>query len=267
MKTEVLERCPICESAEFREFNSAEWWRYVTCEDCGVLYLSERLVGSDLYSSYTGGWIKDLRRKLTYPFRKSSTFKNLPQSISRCESIIDDLERHITPPGRLLDVGCNKGYLLATGLCRGWEVYGMEIIPELPMVIKREFGLEENVFIGDIRRNHEYFDDGYFDIVTLIDMIEHFESPVEDLLRLNRIIRDGGYIYIQTPDFGSLLSRLFGPGWCAVNPREHLCLFNRKSISVLFNRTGFELIHLRSGIDPMIGNMVCVARKADRGQE
>ncbi|MEW5693585.1 MAG: class I SAM-dependent methyltransferase [Candidatus Hydrogenedentota bacterium] len=261
MESIVIENCPVCENKESEKYCEGDWWEYVKCKKCELLYLKKRLPTSKMYKSYSGGLLKEIRRKLTYPFRKSKTFKNLETSLARCEIIVDEIENFVYPPGKLLDIGCNKGYLIATSLCRGWDAYGIELIPELPMVIKREFCLENKIFIGDISRNHNYFEDNFFDCVSLIDMIEHFEKPVSDLNNLNRILKNNRILFIQTPDFNNILSKIYRSAWGGLNPCEHLCIYNINSIKYLLDKTNYKLIKLKSGIDKYCGNMVVIAEK------
>ncbi len=43
-----------------------------------------------------------------------------------------------------------------------------------------------------------------FDVVTLMDVIEHIPDPGDLVREVYRILQPGGVVYIVTPNFGSL---------------------------------------------------------------
>ena len=79
--------------------------------------------------------------------------------------------------GLLLDVGCGKGWFLETARERGWRVEGVELAPE--RLIRTMERVSTQVHVGSI------FDvelpSETFDLVTMYDVIEHLEAPLEAL--------------------------------------------------------------------------------------
>ena len=77
-----------------------------------------------------------------------------------------------------------------------------------------------------------------FDVVTAIDVIEHVEDPVEFAMCLRTITKPGGFVFLSTPDTGSLTARLMGRHWHHYN-RYHLSLFNMSTLGRLAEAAGF----------------------------
>ena len=59
---------------------------------------------------------------------------------------------------------------------------------------------------------------------------------------MNRLLKPGGLLAINTPDSGSALARMLGTKWHLVVPPEHLNLFHRKSLRRLIEETSFEIV-------------------------
>ena len=107
----------------------------------------------------------------------------------------------ILQPGKLskkqgiyLDVGCNKGFMLSVAIDRGWDVYGAEIVPELTIPFGNPYKqFRDHVFAGRFCDVRPYFSDDKFDLITAIDVIEHFEDLDTDFQGISEILKPGGY--------------------------------------------------------------------------
>jgi len=56
-------------------------------------------------------------------------------------------------------------------------------------------------------------DEDFFDIITMIDFIEHVGAPMSILVKASRLLRPGGQLVILTPNADSLSRRLMGLRW------------------------------------------------------
>ena len=91
----------------------------------------------------------------------------------------------------------------------------------------------------------EFFRDNnkdIFDCITIWDVIEHLEDPIKTLQLLSHKLKDGGYLFISTPDIGSLFSRISGKFWPFMTPPEHLSFFTDRSFRKMAEITGFEIV-------------------------
>jgi 2-polyprenyl-3-methyl-5-hydroxy-6-metoxy-1,4-benzoquinol methylase len=117
---------------------------------------------------------------------------------------------------RLLDVGCDTGALLVVGRDEfGMEVAGVEVSPSAAETARREHRLE--VHVGEITTLGLPAES--FDLITLLDVIEHVSNPPVLLSELQRLLRPGGRLYIATADHDALINiiglglyRVFGKG-------------------------------------------------------
>ena len=94
---------------------------------------------------------------------------------------------------RLLDVGSGDGYTIRLVKPSG-EVLGVDTDPSMAAPA-RERGVE-------FREGSAYelpFADRSFDLVTMIEVVEHLERPADALGEAKRVLRDGGFVVITTP--------------------------------------------------------------------
>jgi SAM-dependent methyltransferase len=147
---------------------------------------------------------------------------------------LDRIERFRPGRGRLLDLGCWVGFLLAEARERGWETVGVEPSAFAAAYARDRLGLDvrqEDLFAADLPA-------GSFDAVVLGDVIEHLIDPAAALDRIATLLAPGGVLYLALPDAGSLLARRLGRRWWSVIP-THVQYFTRGSLRALLERRGW----------------------------
>lgn len=152
-----------------------------------------------------------------------------------------------TPSGkRILDVGCAAGAMGAAMLGAGaTEVVGIEIHAPAASIAR---GRLTSVFGYDLDRLPELpFPSGYFDVITLADVLEHLKEPVAVLRHLRRWLADDGRIVCSIPNVrhaSVLLPLLVHGRWDYVDAgildRTHLRFFTPASMLQGLRDAGFE---------------------------
>jgi SAM-dependent methyltransferase len=113
-----------------------------------------------------------------------------------------ELDRLALPVGsRVLDAGCGSGRTLVE-LADYGEVTGIELNDEAAE-LARDRGLGE-VVVG--RLEELPWDDGTFDLITCLDVIEHVPDDVGALRELLRVSRPGGWLLVTVPAYQALWS-------------------------------------------------------------
>ncbi len=94
--------------------------------------------------------------------------------------------------GRLLDVGCGSGGLVAAAREAGFDAEGIEISREACAVARRRFQLDVACgTVGDHR-----FPDKHFDVIVAMEMIDYPADPVSELCEYRRIMAPGGILVV-----------------------------------------------------------------------
>jgi 2-polyprenyl-3-methyl-5-hydroxy-6-metoxy-1,4-benzoquinol methylase len=156
--------------------------------------------------------------------------------------------------GRLLDMGCGLGFFVkAMGAHPAWETHGREISPAAVRYAREKLGLG-NVSGG--RLEDAALPDGSFDLITMWDVIDHIPRPDPALRRCHELLKDGGRLFLRTPNVAVQLPRAWfnrlvrgmRPGVTYLQARDHAHHYSTASISRLLERNGFtaiEFLHLR----------------------
>ena len=81
------------------------------------------------------------------------------------------------------------------------NVHGVELVTELIRPFCNTFPqFRQQIYSDKFQDVAICFPDKYFDLITAIDVVEHFEAPLSDLCGVYRILKDDGVFIIQTPD-------------------------------------------------------------------
>lgn len=104
-------------------------------------------------------------------------------------------EKRSGTPLHILDVGCGTG-LLMQEMQQFGQVEGVDM-SERAVAYCRERGLNPVVGSAD----HLPFSDGSFDVVVMLDVLEHLEDDSAGAREVNRVLRPGGVAIIAAPAF------------------------------------------------------------------
>lgn len=99
--------------------------------------------------------------------------------------------------GKILDIGCGIGKRLGS-IKNFEEKYGIDISPLAIEKAKKSF--PSCKFTISSAYNLPY-GDNFFNLVYSIDVIEHLEHPSKMLTEAKRVLKIGGILIIQTPNY------------------------------------------------------------------
>ncbi|HUO87266.1 MAG TPA: class I SAM-dependent methyltransferase [Thermoanaerobaculia bacterium] len=148
---------------------------------------------------------------------------------------------------RLLDVGCSYGAFLELARERGYRVAGVELSRKAADYAERERGLD--VFRGTLEEAR--LPAASFDLVTLWDVVEHLDRPVETLVEVRRVLAPGGTLMLFTINQRSLINRVGHLLYRASLDRferlptllydvHHNFFFDRRTLAAALRRAGFD---------------------------
>ena len=112
-------------------------------------------------------------------------------------SFLEDICQRVTDRRpRILDVGCGTGANLLM-LSKYGDAEGVDL-SEDALAFCRERGLE-NVKLGAAEKLP--YEDGTFDLVTALDVVEHLDDDLGGLSEMRRVLRPGGRVLLFVPTF------------------------------------------------------------------
>jgi 2-polyprenyl-3-methyl-5-hydroxy-6-metoxy-1,4-benzoquinol methylase len=177
-----------------------------------------------------------------YGFVRSSRTDAFVDGLPHALRVLHELES-VAARGRLLDIGCATGDFLVAARQAGWQTQGVEL-SAYAVEVARRHGLD--VRVGTLTEAH--LPPASFDAVTMLDVIEHLSDPLSELKEVHRVLRPGGIVCLETPNWQSIYRRLLRRRWAALQPRVHLVYFERRTATDLLERAGFGPIRATTEI-------------------
>ncbi len=218
-------RCRACGGAG-RPVFSKRGFVFAHCSVCDCRFVADAIPDLVYDEGYFGG----------------RSFGGYPDYLRDRELLLSNFARRVrwlrphARGARLLDVGAAYGFLVEAARREGFDAIGLEPAQGCVAWARRELGVE--MVPGSIERAS--FAEESFDVVTLLDVIEHVVDPALALRQVRRWLRPGGLVVIETGDYQGLLARVCGSRWYYYDPPQHLTYFSRLSLERLLRRTGFE---------------------------
>lgn len=139
-------------------------------------------------------------------------------------------------PGRFCDVGCGPGLLLSGLRERGHEVLGIE-----PSAVARASAAERGVPVleGTGEDLPAAAPRGHFDVVTMVQSLEHCVDALHALRNVASLLRPGGTLVVEVPNHASVGFTQHGASWFHTDAGRHIHFFSARSL-----RRALELVGL-----------------------
>lgn len=201
------------------EFNA--YGRVVRCLDCGFAYTNPRPNAAALVSGYVHCADED------YALESSSRSINAHFSLSTIKRFVKK--------GKLLEIGSAAGYFLNAARA-DFEVVGLEPSQFACREARERFRLDCH---PETLEQSTRFAPGSFDVVAMIDVIEHLSDPASAVRRAAELLRPGGLLYLVTPDISSLSAKLLRSYWWGLRP-AHIYYFDEGTLKTLLEKAGLE---------------------------
>ncbi len=232
-------QCPICKSinlALWAEAKDAEYcttadevFSYYQCSDCLTLALHPMP--------------KD-RLNVIYPTNYYSYGQSQDSFVQRIKSALDErwfrkmtAQLHGTSLSAL-DIGGGAGWQL--NLLRSADSrFSITAVVDIDSTAE-----------GEARRNHhsyfcggieDYHTEEKYDVILMLNLIEHVESPVDILSKAGHLLSPQGRILLKTPNIDSLDARLFRHlNWGGYHCPRHWVLFTKSSLERAIRSAGLS---------------------------
>lgn len=195
------------------------------CRKCGYVFKKpDKKELTKIYRSYQLFEDKDEQDQAIFIPEKP------PQS--RTDLLIETLatSARLSDSGKILDIGCNKGLLLAKFAENfpGWRLFGHEISDSYEEHLKKipKFAGFYNGELGRIKEK--------FNLITIVHTLEHINNPKGFLKKVRKLLLPNGLLLVQVPNY-------------SLNPFdilvfEHVSHFSPETLEQILINAGFEVV-------------------------
>jgi 2-polyprenyl-3-methyl-5-hydroxy-6-metoxy-1,4-benzoquinol methylase len=206
----------------------------VKCKKCNFVFVDVNFSVEELKKFYTQEY-----------FTKGVNYFSNQERTYMAGRYIDEIKK-FKKKGTLLEIGCAAGYLLKLAQEQGLDSYGVEISEDASKFAREKLGLKvKNCVLEDAK-----FESSFFDVVILINVLEHLPDPLGTLKEINRISKDDGIVYICVPNLNRIDRKLhylinffrykngFG--------KLHLSEFTLETLTKMCELSGFKVVSLKT---------------------
>mgnify|MGYP004002636007 CR=1 FL=1 len=139
--------------------------------------------------------------------------------------------------GKLLDIGAGSGLLVHEAVTLGFKAKGIE-----PSIWLQKIAVNNGltVILGTLP--HPSIKQK-FDVITLVDIIEHVSNPVEILKDVYSAMDENGIGLLITPDVNSLMAKILKWKWWHYRI-AHIGYYNKETIELCLINAGFKIISI-----------------------
>jgi 2-polyprenyl-3-methyl-5-hydroxy-6-metoxy-1,4-benzoquinol methylase len=157
----------------------------VKCKNCGLLYWNPRMTETEVVKqtqcAYDTQYVYCERIKLAKRKIFLKHIKKISKKVGK---------------GNLLDIGCSDGFFLEIAKKYGFNIFGIEISEkEISYAKNKRPEVAKHIFNGILK--DAKFQNEYFDIITLWDVIEELYYPDNELKEIKRILKKNGLIVMR----------------------------------------------------------------------
>lgn len=238
IENNLIKSC-VCGNTEFFNKTRINELDVIECRDCGAMH--QELAGwtsEQYYNFYKNDYHNDYQKKkgvITYQDRYDHDCKV-------ADLRLDSYKEYILPGMTGLDIGSSNSAFVHRARHRSISCLGLEP--------GENIGDNAVTIRGTLDTVH--LNSNHFDFVTMHDSIEHMIDVDTALNQVYAIIKTGGYLILDLPDY-------FVPAgqhhWKYI---EHLWLFSRSNMEVILSSHGFEVL---GSSEPIPGKLVFYTRK------
>jgi len=223
-------KCDLCNSNKFKDYIFLNEYKYVKCQDCGLIYQNPQPIFKHLKNRYS-------KKYFYYELRNQHNFFELMRKTLIDIKFLEKITPEFKTPRKFLDIGCATGLLLNYIRQFGWDVTGIELDKYSAEYARKNFKL--NIINKSLEETK--LPGNSFDVIHWSHVIEHLPSPSMGLKKIYKLLKPNGYMLLTTPRFDSFQRKLFKKHWRSFH-RDHLTLFTKKTLFKIIKKENFKIL-------------------------
>jgi len=220
--------CPLCLKNKINILRIEKGIKIYQCLDCEFGFLNEE------------GFKKQKKLSKTFSYSFDEYFLNKTRLEKRFKKLAKIILK-FKNKGKLLDIGAGFGlFTLILYQLGDFNITAIEP-KNLPYFLKKiPKRIFKKTFSDFLQINNEKFD-----LILMIDVLEHLNNPEISLLQIRKILNKNGILILQLPNYKSLMTKIC-KNWSWWMIEDHKYFFSPKSIKKLIKKAGFKLTFFKT---------------------
>lgn len=237
--------CPICNNKNFemilKKDDLSKYYHIVKCKNCDLVFINPLPTEEDLNKYYNTEYAVPEYQKI--------------KLVKKAKKILNLLKKYrLSSNSRILEIGASHGFFLNEAKKQGFIPYGVELSKKACNNAKKCFGINiENV---DFLQSSFINKKECFDVVVLLDVLEHLTNQNEILNGINTVLKRNGIVILTLPNINSWEFKICGRYWEWLSPPAHLFYYSPNTIKKMLKKHGFDIVHLETYYGDTAGNIL-----------
>ena len=217
----IFMKCPLCRKFNIRRLRIEKGVEIFECRHCELGFTNN--VTKLMRPHQFGNTLYDFKG-----YKKEE--KKLRERYGKLVQIITKYRNS----GNVLDVGA--GFGLFASILKKKGDFQIDIVE--PVLKYRYIDITISNFFKTAFEKFKAEGKKY-DIVVLMDVLEHFGNPLNNLKKAKTLLKKDGILVIQTPNYKSLMASIC-KDWAWWMIEDHKFFFSPNSLRKILNKTGFK---------------------------
>ena len=223
--------CVYCNAGQCPVLYKKNNFEIIRCKNCGLVYVANPPSREELVNLYDKEYFMGNPSRFGY----INYFEEENNNAVNQMRIANNINKYAVK-GKILDVGCATGNFLRL-FGNNWERYGIDISKYISSYAKEI--PECRIFEGELAQFPHLPES--FDVITLLDALDHMIDPIANLGTALRFLKRNGMIVITCGDSDSLMAKVMRTKWHLCIPPTHLFFFSRKVLSNILSSNGLKI--------------------------
>ena len=228
----VRKLCILCGSADRTVLYFRNEWKVYKCVECSLGVLDPQPDNEELANLYQQEYFQS-----NYNDKLLLDSPEMEQKLKQEKHRVRFF-RKFKKSGKVLDIGCGRGYFLLACRKRGYEVEGIDISTDASIYVSKE--LKIPVHLGDVSSIN--LPEKSFDVITMWHSLEHTVDPNVCMQSTHRWLKDDGLLVVDVPNYASYDAIKTWNNWLGWQIPYHFYHFTKSSLFLLLSKHGFSVI-------------------------
>jgi SAM-dependent methyltransferase len=234
-KNLVMVPCPLCGGNNSKPERTVAGFALRKCDGCSLVFVNPQPPPTAVEDIYVD---RDAEHLIAF-YAHSHT----PAVRQYYQDKLAGFEKLLPQKGKLLDFGCAAGYFTEAAAGRGWDAVGVDLGTwTAEAAARRGF---HGIRVGLLEKMG--FAPGSFDLINASQVFEHLPDPRGMLKTLSDLLRPGGILSLDVPNYRMITIMLGKDDFVSNEPPQHLNYFTPRTLRKLVEDGGLKTVKVGSG--------------------